>query len=217
MTRSDAWTAAWSCEKLISNDKVLQAVPSSDNLIQLTIKEYKPTITVATMSEKRLIMSNRPSSCSESDVDFLLNIPKDAFIDGDVLEFAANAPFGVGGLGDLYTAINEKDFRGYIPKEVRFILRGLDQHSAVNHVIRANSRSYIISRHAAKPLRVLALNEYDLTADALRSGIETYGECNFVLASNPNCRLSSAATEAARHAGTGILMWRQLLGALNSG
>lgn len=217
MTRSDSWTAAWSCEKLISNDKVLQAAPSGDNLIQLTIKEYGPTITVVTMSEKRLFMSNIPSPCCESSIDFLLNIPKDAFIDGEVLEFSASAPFGVGGLGDLYTAINEKDFRGYIPKEVRFILRGLHQHSAVNQVIRANSRSYIISRHVANPLRVLALNEYDLTADAVRSGIETYGACDFVLASNPNCRLSSAATEAARHAGTGILMWHQLLGALNSG
>ncbi|MFT7404681.1 hypothetical protein [Zhongshania sp.] len=217
MTNSDSWTAAWICEKLISNDKVLEAVPSGDNLIQLTVKEYVPDITVATMSNRRLIMSNMPSSCSKFNIDFLLNIPKDAFIDGDVLDFAASSRFGVGGLGDLYIAINENIFREYIPKEVRFIMRGLQQHSAVNNVIRANSRSYIISRHVAKPLRVLALNEYDLTADTLRSGIEKYGECDFFLASNPNCRLSEAASEAACHAGAGVLMWRQLLGALNSG
>lgn len=217
MTHSDSWTAAWSCEKLISNDNVLEAVPCGDNLIQVSIKEHGAAITVATMSEQRLLISNIPDTCGQSDIDFLLNIPKDAFIDGEVLEFSTSKGFGVGGLGDLYTAINEKSFREYVPKEVRFILRGLRQHTAVNHVIRANSRSYIISRNMANPLRVLALNEYDLTADAVRSGIDIYGECDFVLASNPNCRLSEAASEAARHAGTGILKWRQLLGALNSG
>ncbi len=216
MSSTDNWAASWACDKLISHDKILEAEPFEDHLIKMNVKEYEPEVLVATMSEKRVFLDNIPDVCRNSRIDFLMNIPKNAYFDGGLLSYAENAPFGVGGLGDLYTAANEKEFHEYLPKETRFILRGLRQHTAVSGVSRDNNRLYIVERFGRNPLRVLALNDYDLTADAIRSGIELYGNCDFVLASNPNCRLSAAATETAKSAGTVVLMWGQLLGAINS-
>jgi len=216
MSSTDNWAASWACDKLISHDQILGVEPVEDHLIKMNVKDHEQEVLVATMSERKVYLANVPDVCRNSRIDFLLNIPKNAYFDGGLLSYAENTPFGVGGLGDLYTAANEKEFLEYLPKETRFILRGLRQHTAVSSVSRDNNRLYIVDRFGKDPLRVLALNEYDLTADTIRSGIDLYGNCDFVLASNPNCRLSGAAQDAARSAGIGVLMWRQLLGAINS-
>ncbi|WP_143735185.1 hypothetical protein [Methylocaldum sp. 14B] len=216
MTSSDYSAASWACDKLISHGEIIKAVPIEDHLITLHVKECEREIIVAVMSQKQVYLTNIPAACQNSRVHFLLNIPRNAYFDGSVLSYAASVPFGVGGLGDLYTAANEKEFREYLPKETRFILRGLRQHAAVSSVTRLNNRLYLVNRFSGKPLRVLALNDYDLTADAIRTGIDVYGKCDFILASNPNCRLSCESINAARSAETAVLKWAQFLGAINS-
>lgn len=216
MSRADAWTAQWACEKLISHSEILGVMPSGANQIRLEVKDFPVPVFVSTMSDPHVDLSRVPPSFLDPQTQFLLNIPKEAYFDGDLLAAAANIPVGVGGLGDLYVAAGEKDFRRYIPKEPRFILRGLGQHTAVSGVRRMNDRTYLISKHRGDPVQVLALNEYDVSADVIRGGIAKYGLPRFVLASNPNCRISPEATAAVRFAGTGVLVWRQLLGALNN-
>ncbi len=64
-------------------------------------------------------------------------------------------------------------------------------------------------------IKVLALNEYDLTADAVRTGIDSHGKCSIILTSNPNCRPSGESIRAADSAGAKVLSWGELLCALN--
>lgn len=216
MPREDSWTAEWCCEKLISHSNITEASPTGPNKIRINVEEILRPISVATISLHHVDMSKVPDSFFEEQTEFLLNVSKDAYVHGDVLQYASNIPVGIGGLGDLYTAANEKEFRRYISQEARFILRGLTQHSSVESVQRFNNRIYSITRYRGSPVTVLALNDYDLTADAIRAGIEKYGRPTFVLASNPNCSLTSAASAAAKSADTSVLKWRQLLGALNN-
>lgn len=168
------------------------------------------------MAQTRVGLNSVPIEFHDEATEFLLNIPKDAYYEEGLLAAAERIPLGVGGVADLYTAVAEREFRAYLPKGVRFILRGLSQHTAVRSVSRINDQTYRIVKHNEHTVIVLALNEYDLTVDALRSGIEKYGRPTFVLASNPNCRLSTAAKQAAIQLGTGLFVWRQLLGALNN-
>ncbi len=215
MPRPDSWSADWCCEKLLSHDKILEATTRTGNSVRLVVKDMALPVIVATMSEPRVELTSVPDEFHQPETEFLLNIPKDAYFSGPLLEFASTVPIGVGGLGDLYTAANEQEFRHYIPKETRFILRVLAQHTAVRTVSRINNRTYLILKHSGKEVRVLALNEYDLTGDAVRSGIDKYGLPNFILASNPNCRFSAATKDVARAAGTDVLVLSHLLGALN--
>lgn len=216
MSRSDAWSAEWCCEKLLSHSDILEAIPASGNGVRVVIKDLPQPVLVATMSHHRVELTTVPDEFHASDAEFLLNIKKDAYFDGELLSVAAGIPVGVGGLSDLYVATNEKEFRTYIPKETRFILRGLEQHTAVRAVNRINDRTYMVVNHNGSIVRVLALNEYDLTSDALRTGIDKYGRPDIILASNPNCRISSAANNTGRSTGTTVLAWGELLGALNN-
>ena len=216
MSRSDAWSAQWCCEKLLSHNGILEAMPISENGVRIAIKDLPQPVLIATMSHSRVELATVPNEFHANETEFLLNIKKDAYFDGELLSVAAGIPVGVGGLSDLYVATNEREFRTYIPKETRFILRGLEQHTAVRAVNRINDRTYMVVKHNGSIVRVLALNEYDLTSDALRTGIDRYGRPDIVLASNPNCRISSAANDTGRSAGTTVLAWGQLLGALNN-
>lgn len=144
-----------------------------------------------------------------------MNVPKNAVYRGAAISYAERNSFGIGGLGDLFVAINENNYRHYLSKEARFILRGLEQHTKVSSVNRITNRLYEVHRYGLKPIRVLALNEYDLTADAVRTGIDNHGKCNIILTSNPNCRPSCESIRAADSAGAKVLAWGELLGALN--
>lgn len=209
-------TAEWACEKLIAHGDIVEASPTGADFIQMVLRDVQAPVFVSVMSAPRVELASVPNSFRDPRTEFLLNIPKNAFFSGEVVETAGTIPVGIGGLGDLYTAANEKDFRHYISKEARFILRGLHQHTAVQRIVRINNRTYRVFKHQGEPVTVLALNEYDLTADVIRSGIEKFGCPNFILTSNPNSRVTPEAVSAARSAGTGILAWRQLLGALNN-
>lgn len=216
MPRTDTWSADWCRKKLISHDKILDATTLTGNSLQLVVKGMDSPVRIATMSEPRVELTSVPDEFHETATEFLLNIQKGAYFSGELLNHASTVAVGIGGLGDLYTAVNEQDCRHYVPKETRFIVRALEQHTAVRSVFRTNNITYQIIKHSGEDVQILALNEYDLTSDAVRSGIDKYGLPTFILASNPNCRLSNAAKEVARTAGTGVLTLSQLMGVLNN-
>jgi hypothetical protein len=61
---------------------------------------------------------------------------------------------------------------------------------------------------------VLVLNDYELTAEHVRNGIERYGQFQAIARSNPNSRVTNAAATAADEAGIQIFSWSELFGQL---
>jgi hypothetical protein len=59
----------------------------------------------------------------------------------------------------------------------------------------------------------LLLNEYELSADHVRTARDRYGTFNAILKTNG--RITEAAIAAANSMGATIYMWGQLLGRLN--
>ncbi|MEZ4732349.1 MAG: hypothetical protein R3E79_34990 [Caldilineaceae bacterium] len=215
MTREDNWTATWACNKLISHDDIQAVHARGPNQIELSVKNVNRSVQIVTMSVDTVRATDLHELCISGDIEFAMNIKKDAIYDGSAIQFSGSFPIGLGGLGDLYVAAHERNFRNYLPKETRFILRGLRQHTAVSTIQRLNNRLYRVERHSGDPVIVLALNDYDLTADSVRDGIDRFGRCDIILASNPNCRPSGESLTAAKHCGVRVLKWGQLLGALN--
>jgi len=209
-------SASW-CAGKIKHSGILRARAEGNNLMELELAEGG-TVFVATMSQHIVSMDNIPPTTLRQDVQFLLNIPKDALFQRDLIGFAQNVPIGIGGIADLYRAINDKNLRTYVHPERKFLTRLLLQHSAVSNVELLNNQTYLIHRSALAfgAYQVLVVNDYDVTADVLRSSIEKFGHSRTVLASNPNGRVTPEAKEAAKHAGVRILVLSQLLGALNS-
>ncbi len=215
MPRHDSWADAWVCKHVVAHDKVSAATPLGSNLIEACIDEMPHPVKVASVSVPVLTAADIREVYIDQAIEFVINVVRDALVEGDAIRFAEAIPIGLGGVGDFYVAVNERSFKKYVPKETRFILRGLRQHTHVKSVERLNDRAYKIVRHGHTDMRILALNQYDLTADALRDGIDKYGVCDVGLASNPNCRLSGECIEAAKHCGVLVLKWNQLLGGLS--
>lgn len=215
MTRQDSWSAKWACEKLISTTDVNSANAVGTNQIELTIKALSAPVLIATMSVDGVEAKDLEEVCPSNEFEFALNIKNDALYVSSALRFAESYSIGLGGLGDLYSAAHQKSFRTYLPKEVRFILQGLRQHTAVSSIERQNNRMYRVVRKTGKSMLVLALNDYDMTADTVRGGIDRFGHCDVILASNPNCRLSGESIAAAKSCGVPLLTWGLFLGALN--
>jgi hypothetical protein len=59
------------------------------------------------------------------------------------------------------------------------------------------------------------LNEYELTADHVRTARSRYGAFDAILINNPNGKATSAASDVAKGLRVGIFMWREFLGRLN--
>lgn len=213
MTVTDSSTN-WVVGKL-AHEHVSSVRAVENNLIELDIEELGPVL-VAVMSQRVAGLANIPSTARRPDVEFILNIPKDALFGGDLINFAYNVPVGLGGMGDLLRAVNQKDLRGYICPERKFIFRALSQHDAVSHVEMLNNSTFLIHRHTMDAYQVLAINEYEITADVIRDNIQRFGKSRTILINNPNGRVTPEAVDAAKSAGVRIVDVRQLLGALNS-
>jgi hypothetical protein len=209
-------SASW-CAGKLKHESILRAQAVGDNLMEIEVAELG-TAFVATMSQHVVSMGNVPPTATRQETQFLLNIPKDALFQGDVIAFAGRAPIGIGGIADLYRAVNDKDLRGYVHPERKFLTRLLTQHSAVSGVELLNNQTYLIHRDSLGlgAYQVLVVNEYDVTADVIRSNIEKFGHSRTIYASNPSGRVTPEAKEAAKHAGVRVVDLSQLLGALNS-
>jgi hypothetical protein len=105
--------------------------------------------------------------------------------------------------------------RTYLSSEFTFVLRSVRQHSKVVNVVRLDNRRLLVERERLQPVVVLILNDYELTADYVRVGIERYGEFQAIVRSNPNSRVTMAATTSAAESGVRIFDWSEFLSELN--
>lgn len=204
---------SWCIEKLNNHDKVECVEDVGDNLLKI-INDEGDEFIVFTKSEDRSTIDS-VTGVDVEQLDFLLNIKKDAYIDGPLLKLASSAQFAIGGLGDIFSALNGRNISGYISAEMSFIIRGLSQHTRVTGLERLDNRRFRIQRTGLHSVTILALNDYDFTAESVRSGIEKYGDFDAILTSNPNCRRTGNCEMAAASAGVRILSWGELLGQLN--
>jgi hypothetical protein len=213
--REDNWSAEWIAEKVRSHDNVATATVVSENVVQIKRKKWSD-VNVATMSVRPVDRTVLATLLKEKKaIDFVVNIPKDAHVLGDALQFINQNNFGFGGLGDLFRALSTESVRDYVDPEFGFVLRSLRQHSRVKSVERLEDRRVKIERKNLEPVVVLVLNDYELTAEHIRAGIERYGDFQAVVCSNPNSRVTTAAEAAASEAHLRIFDWSEFFSALN--
>jgi hypothetical protein len=167
------------------------------------------------MSQKIINLSDIHENCLKRGLNFLVNIPKEPYVHGNVLETLKLKEISFGGIGDLFRYINQEDNYPYVNPEVAFILRGISQHTEVSNIKRLDSRRYEIERYSHKTVIILALNDYDLSVESVRTGKELYKDFNVILSSNPNARVTSEALYLAKDLKIRILKFGQLLGYLN--
>ncbi|QKE29410.1 hypothetical protein AACT_2289 [Arcobacter acticola] len=208
------WIVNWCQEKVSSNDNVESIEIIDDNHVEIRCQNSE-VYNVAVISESYITM-DLIEKVIKDNTQFLFNIKKEPLIEGEVLAYAEVKRFGIGGFGDIMRAINNENLTEYQNPETKFIMEGLKQHTNVYSIIRLDNRRYKVIKIGFKEDTILALNNYDLTAEKVREAKSKYRTFDVILASNPNARISSIANDVAKELGLKILTWRQLLGRLNS-
>ncbi|SDS97883.1 hypothetical protein SAMN05216490_2221 [Mucilaginibacter mallensis] len=135
---------------------------------------------------------------------------------GDAINYARQNHIGWGGLGEMYSAIDNSDVSSVQKKEYKFVELGLKNHSKVSHLERLYDRIFKIHRTGhLQPLIITLINSYELTAEEIRKASNTYGSFDIVLITNPNGNTTGRAEMVAEELSAEILKWGELLGRLN--
>lgn len=201
---------------MANHDEVTHATALDAHLIEVVRKRH-PDFIVGVVSTARVERATIEEFVRDERVDFVCNIPREAVWSGEAIDLVKAHGRAWGGVADLFSAAaGQEPAREFVRREYEFIERIFDQHSAVVRVERIYDRVYRLYRRAKPSVEVALVNEYDLTADHVRTAWERYGPFSDILANNPNCRFSSEASAAAQELGVKLLMLRPFMGRLNS-
>jgi|HubBroStandDraft_6_1064221.scaffolds.fasta_scaffold65437_4 hypothetical protein len=215
MTRSAEQTTRWVAGNISKMHEVKEAEVISPHTIQITRKKYEPfvaaIISVPIVTPEIL----QPLLSADSKIEIVANVPKESLWTGNAIEAIASQSVAFGGISDLMSAVSRKNIREYIRREYEFVERGLKQHHRVSELKREFDRVYVVLRPGFPPLRFVMLNEYELTADHVRTAKSQYGIFDTVLLNDPNGKPTSSALQVAENMGIEILKWREFLGRLN--
>jgi hypothetical protein len=210
-----AQTTEWVASSLKEADKVEKVEVLSDRVLRVFRDEYDPFLAGIVSAPRVEATTIEPVVKSGLGVEIIANVPKEAYWTGSALDLASANAIATGSLGDLYRALRMEDIRGYQPAETEFVERSLRQHTKVTGFRRLHDRLYRVSRHGLSDLDVVMLNEYELTADQVRTARDRYGKFSDIVITNPNGTATSSAEQAAEGMGAQIYKWGPFLGRLN--
>ncbi|TVZ21152.1 hypothetical protein JM84_0019 [Dokdonia sp. Hel_I_63] len=207
-------TFQWIVEKLEDNDNVTSTEIISDSLLRINRREGQ-SITVTTTPLSQINLINVISILKKQNVDFILHSVKEAWIYGGVFDYLDKERKVIGSFGDLFRIIDQNNNYPYLPTEVHFIVRGLEQHKKVNNVKRLDNKRYEIERYGLNTVIIIALNDYDISIESVRSAVNDFDKFDIILKSNPNGQITSSAANLADSSGFKVVSWGQLLSILH--
>ena len=209
------WTGEWVMKSLKEHNEVMNVRLLHPQLLEIDRSKYD-RFRAGTIATSRVEPSSIFRFVDTPDVvHFIANVPAESYWTGEAMEFAERHSIGCGGLRDLLSAVNWPNVRCYKRAEFAFVERGLRQHVNVLIFERVHDRKYLIRRCSYDDVVVVLANEYELTADHVRTARDRYGPFTDVLITNPNGRATSSAIRAAESMGSLVFKWGPFSGRLN--
>jgi len=127
----------WVLAKIKTHDEVSSAEIIEEGVI--FIKRISGTqIRVGSFSFDELNLKNISKVVDSFKLDFILNIKSEAIYKGEIYSFLDDRKISFGNLSDLYRVISQSENWPYLHRDVKFVLRGLKQHSKVIKIERWN-------------------------------------------------------------------------------
>ena len=190
-------TTNWIASKLSDHDQVSKIEIIESQAIKIVRRRYTPFNSI--LLDKEVVHPSMfiDKLCNDVCFEFVMSLRKDTVWTGDAILAARRHGLGWGGLGELMSAINDEVVGGFQSKDFSFVERILSQHSKVLRIEFVNNRIFLVYRADLPCIRLVLINEYDLTVEHLRHHRRIYGKFDEVLATNPNCRLTSTADTVA--------------------
>ena len=136
---------------------------------------------------------------------FVVNIPKEAVWTGGAIKPLQASSIAFGGMGDLQRAVRENDPGDYVFKEYAYVERRLQQHRLVTNIERLYDRVWRVRRGPGSTLDVAISNEYDLTADEVRTAYDRHAPFDILFHTNTMGRITTEAHAAAQELGIDLV------------
>lgn len=138
--------------------------------------------------------------------DFILNMPNNASWSGEAITKLENEEIAFGKMYDLYRGLNTEDnLSDYKNPEFYFVERIFKQHQNVVKFERQSDRVYRIIRHEGKDLIIALSQDYEVTADVVRTIHSRHEPFDIILKSNPYGRISSQGRDIANTLGIEVI------------
>lgn len=216
MSEDDEWTGGWVAEKIKTHNAVQSVEVISHHAIRV-VRKNGTTVVVGTIARERVTKDTiQPLLDAHPGMCFIVNVPKTGVFDGSSLRYAKGRNAGLGALGDLLRALGMTNVAAHVNPKTQWVEQGLTQHSRVTSFERLDDNRYLIRRRDRADVTVVFLNEYEMSAAAVRSAIANYSLFNAIVKTNPNGSVSDQAHDAAKAAGRRIISkWGEFLGELN--
>lgn len=212
---ADATPAQFIADRLANHDAVWQAIVLDGCRVEVYRKEH-PRFIVGGVATARVEPAMVEELATDDRVDFVCNIPREAVWTAEAIDLVHSQGKAWGGVRELFSAVARREpVREFVWREYEFIERIFNQHSAVTRTERLYDRAYRLHRVSMPPVDVALVNEYDLTADHVRTAWDRYGPLTDALANNPNCRFTSEAADAAAQLGVNLLKLADFMSRLN--
>lgn len=204
----------WALEKIKTHDEVSSAEVIEDGII--VIKRISGSlIRVGSFSFTELNLNNINKIVESHKLDFILNIKSGAIYKGEIYSFLDDCKISFGSLSDLYRVISQSENWPYLHRDVKFVLRGLEQHSRVTKVERLDNKRLKIIRKNLQSVVIVATNDYEVNAESIRKLKDDFNSFDAILASNPIGRITSQAYSVANMLKVPLYDWSELYSELN--
>jgi hypothetical protein len=196
----------WLVGVLRQHTNVARVERISRSLIIVERKDLPPTIVG--------ILSANPVTCADLEPliagkprpAMIANIPTRALWTGEALERLAAEGIAFGKMYDLYRGLNQDDdLSKYRNMEYYFVERIVDQHRNVVSRERRSDRVYRIARRVGPDLVIALSQDYEVTADVVRTLYSDHAPFDVLLKTNPYGGISKQAREAADKLGVRVV------------
>lgn len=143
-------------------------------------------------------------------MDFLCGYRKTCIWHGDTIQYLEQSGVGWGSAGTLLSAALEGNANTAAHKTFAFSDRLLRQYGQVREVTREFDRIHEVVLRSGKSFRIGMIDDYEPTADAVRTLWERFGPVDFVWNINPNGNPSPEAIDAGEELGCKVMKWAEL-------
>lgn len=184
---------------------VVKATELAPNLVDVERAEQRSFLLGVTSVRRVTYEVVEPFLKGDLQPSFVVNIPRETvWTCGAIEALQANA-IAFGGMGDLHHAVWEDDPRNYVFKEYAYVERRLRQHRRVTSIDRLYDRVWRVHRRSGSALAVAISNEYDLTADEVRTAHDRYAPFDILFHTNGLGRITNETHAAAQELGIELI------------
>lgn len=200
------WSAAQVASQLSKHQSVSSATVTSFGRVAIE-RTNLSSLLVATTAVEHVSKSIVEHLLSAPKPDFIVNIPKESFVDGEALDLLESEDVPIGHESELYNILHLDDVSDFKNKHLGWIEQALSQDKNVEKVERLYDRVFLVKRKSLVRQKIAFLWEYELTAEKLRTAKRWFKEFDLVVISNPIGTATGDAEIAARSIGCRIVSW----------